>query len=359
MSSDHKNPQAAIHYLANFVSFPKTLSIASQYLGEYPASRLRVGLSALSNLLAAIYHAGVETPELLIPAGFNHHQKDLKEADFTTYPRLLFALGFYGKPIENNGEVMLWLQSQDLANFCARARIKAYDPYFMAIEKFGLIYLPTQPLQFGFPSNPDLLIALVIFAKACRSLTNNETNPPAEFLRADMRILQINRKKVRRVPLESEEAIRCLADSNETEFIRNLDTWARSAGYTAVVRCANVQKSEFNVVYRHSNASRTLFGFKTEEGRLHMHLNFNNTIRILPTIAQTPRPFRELYYQRCTCADCHACHDGPRRIELDGAERRLCGFSYMNLPEIPVEHYQTIQFLLQAQDGIIRECRKG
>jgi hypothetical protein len=90
-----------------------------------------------------------------------------------------------------------------------------------------------------------------------------------------------------------------------------------------------------------------------------MHLNFNNTIRILPTIAQTPRLFRKLYYQRCTCAGCHACQDGSHRIELDGAERRLCGFSYINLPEVPGEHYQTIQFLLQAQDGIISECRKG
>jgi hypothetical protein len=67
---------------------------------------------------------------------------------------------------------------------------------------------------------------------------------------------------------------------------------------------------------------------------------------------QTPREFRQPYYQRCTCADCHAGQDGPNPDKLDGAERRLCSFSYMNLPEVPPEHFGTIRFLVKAQDGI-------
>jgi hypothetical protein len=355
MYATNKTSQTAAHYLENFVPFSKTRSIASRHLGEYPASRLQTGLSALSDLMTAIYLDAVETPETLIPPGSIHRSKGLQETDFTAYPRLLFALGLYGKSMERNGEILLGIQSLDLSDFCTRARIKAYEPYVIVLEKFGWTYLPSQPLQFGFPSNPDLLPALIVFANACRSLTNKETNPPAEFLRADMRVLEINRKKVRRIPLEPEEAIRCLENDKEAEFIRNLDTWARSAGYKALIRCASVQKSEFIAVYRQPNAGRTLFGYRTEEGRLHMHLNFNNTTRIIPYIAQTPLPFRELYYERCTCAECHACDSGPHRIELDGSERRLCGFSYMNLPEVPVEHFETIQSLLKTQNGILNE----
>jgi hypothetical protein len=50
-----------------------------------------------------------------------------------------------------------------------------------------------------------------------------------------------------------------------------------------------------------------------------------------------------------------ACPDGPLQVELDGAVRRLCGFSDMNLPEVPAEHYETIQFLVKAQDGILKK----
>ncbi len=144
-------------------------------------------------------------------------------------------------------------------------------------------------------------------------------------------------------------------DSQEAKFIKELDAWARSAGYIALVRCTSVQTSEFNAIYRHPKLAHTLFGFRTESGHIHMHINFSKTARILPHIAQMPRAFRELYYERCTCANCNRCQDGPLKIELEGALRRLCRFSYMNLPDVPVEHFGTIDHLLKVQDGLLKE----
>jgi hypothetical protein len=348
-------PQAAVHYLANLVPFPETLAIAARFQGIYPLERLQSGLSALHALFADIYRAGVQTPEHLIPANLSTRQKRLKEPVFTAYPRLLFALGLYGKLDEENGQVLMQVELKDIADFCARAHIREPESFFKTLGKFGLFYLPSQTLQFSFPSQADLLLALVVFANACKQLTNKETNPPAEFLRADMRLLQINRKKIRQVPMNPEEAIRTLTDEEEAFFIRDVDAWARSAGYEAITRCTGVHKSEFIVSYQLPRGGHRLLGYRTESGELHMHINFKYTDRILPFIAQAPPAFRDLYYQRCTCAECHTCKDGPLQIILDGAERRLCRYSYMNLPQVPSQHFETIQSLLKTQDGILKE----
>jgi hypothetical protein len=63
----------------------------------------------------------------------------------------------------------------------------------------------------------------------------------------------------------------------------------------------------------------------------------------------------QLYYQRCACASCGSCSSGPLQVELDGALRRLCGFSYMNLPEVPAEHFEIIQYLVEVQDKILKD----
>jgi hypothetical protein len=325
-------------------------------LKGYPVERVRSGLDALHHFMVSIYQAGVETPEVFSPENTRPRQ-GASEAVFTALPRLLFALGLYGNPVDGSGEVILMVEPEDLAVFCARARIKDYEFFFKVFEKFGLVCSPNRPIQVAYFPDPDLVTALVVFARACRPLPNKETNPPPEFLRMDLRLLGISRKKIRQVPLEPEEAIRALSDEKEIAFLRELDAWARSAGYTALVRCTGVHKSEFIALYQQPKPKRALFGFHTESGRLHMHLNFNQMTRILPNIAQAPLPFRELYYQRCTCAECGSCQDGPHQIELDGVVRRLCGYSYMNLPDVPPEHYETIQFLLRAQDGILKEAR--
>jgi len=349
------SPQAAIHYLANLVPIPKPFLIAPQFQGNYPIKRTLPGFFALHSFITTIYQAGVETPDELIPPEPSRRKRGLKDTDFTNYPRLLFALGLFGELIEDNGQVLLKVESQDLANFCAQARIKQYEPFFQVMEKFGLIHLPSQPLQFRFPSDPELIIALVIFARACRPLTKKETNPPVEFLRIDLRLLQISRKKVRPVRLDSEEAIRCLEDEKEAEWIRELDSWAHSAGYLVDVQCTGVHKSEFKVIYRQPKPAHALFGFRTESGRLYMHINFNQTDRILPYIARTSPTFRELYYSRCTCANCGACKAGPLEVELDGAMRRLCWFSYLSLPQVPEDCFDAIQFLVKAQGDILKE----
>lgn len=345
-------PPCAAHYRANLVPVPQPFEIAPQYQGDVPLERARAGFCALHDLWAAIYRAGVEAPEDLIPASPGRRPRGLKDEEFAAYPRLLFALGIFGALAGD--PPMLQVDSGALAGFCSQARIKEPEAFFQSLRKFGLEYLPSQPLVFRFPDRPDLAPALARFARLCRPLTKKDVNPPVEFLRADLRILRRIQKKARAVPVEIEEAAQTLADEKEAAFLRELDAWARSEGYLLGLKCAGVGRSEFIGKYRRLKPGRILFGFMTESGQLHMHFNFNQTVRILPYIAQTPRSFRELYYEKCTCAECGSCQDGPLQVVLDDQPRRLCHFSYMNVPELQAEHYETLHWVIQAQAEILK-----
>jgi len=111
-----QGPQTAVHYLSNLVPFPNELSIAPQHLSEYPPERLLPGLFALQQFVMSIYRAGVESPEALIPP-IARRPKGLTDIEFTAYPRLLFALGLHGKPVESDGQILLldWSPSPGLA----------------------------------------------------------------------------------------------------------------------------------------------------------------------------------------------------------------------------------------------------
>jgi hypothetical protein len=354
-SSQITASQAAYHYRANLVPIPQPFLIAPKYQAACPLERLESGLIALHAFMATLYQAGVSTPQVLVPPELTHRKQTQADACFTTFPRLLFALGVYGQLVEVSGKIEIEVEPGALANFCLLAKIKAYEPFLKLLEPFGLVFLPSQPLLFRFPAEPDMLQGLVVFAHACRQLTNKVVNPPVEFLRVDYRLLQINRNKIKSVPIDTDEAIKTLVDEKEAGFARKLDTWARSENYTANVRCTSVRLSEFIAKYCQAKTQRVLFGLHTETGRLKMHLNFNQTSRILPYIAQTPVSFRQLYYQKCTCADCGGCEEGPLQIELDEQIRRLCHFSYLSIPEVYAGHYEAIQFMLKAQAEILRE----
>lgn len=186
--------QTARHYLDDLAPPPEPLVLHPYYTSIAPYGRLAPAFLNLRQWVREVYAAGVTAPADLIPRGTARRPegppRELSESDMAVYPRLLFGLGVLGCVDDGGGQGILRVEREELAEFCAAARIRDWRPYLAALEPFGLFSLPSSPLQFRCPAYPDLTLALALFARACRALADCDTHPPRAFLRLDLRVLE-------------------------------------------------------------------------------------------------------------------------------------------------------------------------
>ncbi len=347
---------SAFFYLANLAPLPDPLNLAPVYLEDCPEILLRPGLEGLYGLITRLYRAAAQSPQdfALLASPRAKDRPGLTDRVFQSIPHLLYFLGLYGCPAMGDGQPGLRVDQNQLARASQAAKIKDYPAVLEMLGSFGVEVAFSNPLAIRFQPVPEIACALPVFARACRSFVKKETALPFEFGRADLRVLAYPPGKKKAVPVLAEEAIRLL-DESQGAFIAGLDAWASSAGYRAEASYSTMHNASWRVNYRNKKLGKTLFGFTVESGRLAMHLNFNDSRRILPYILASPGSFQEVYFEKCACAECGSCQDGPLQVEAAGQVYRICGFSYLSLPEVPYEFQEVIDKLLRVQDNFLKQ----
>jgi hypothetical protein len=200
---------------------------------------------------------------------------------------------------------------------------------------------------------PEVAFALHAFAMAC-SQHAKSGEPPVEFSRVDLRVLAPHRGQRRKNPMITAGEVARLLGPDEASLLVALDATVTALGFEPEIRSSGMRRGEWRGSYTHKRLKRTLFGFAVEDGELEFRLVLENTQRILPTLALCPQDFRERYYQACQCTLCGACKGKDTVVKLlDGAERRLCGFSYFAIKDPQPSHLEPSRLLLMTQGGYL------
>jgi hypothetical protein len=355
--NERKGIPSAHFYYANLAPFPGKLAIAKEYTQSCPEPVLRSGLACLHNLITRIYRSAAESPEDFVfpqPSSCSRAGAGLTEQRFVSIPLLLYFLGLHGRAAGTEEQAGVEIENNRLAEVCRAAKIKEHETLLASLGGFGVAVVPSNPLVVRFPQAPDIASALPVFARACRPFAKKDTVLPVEFGRLDLRVLAFPPGKKKFIPTPVEEAIRLL-DEEQAAFLAGLDAWAKGAGYRPDVKYGTLHNAAWRANYRHPKLGKALFGFAIDGGHLAMHLNFNQAGRIMPQIRAMPAAFQDIYFEKCTCADCGQCVTGPLEVEYAGRLRRICGYSYLNLPEVPAEFQAPISRLLHIQDELLKQ----
>jgi len=178
---------------------------------------------------------------------------------FGAIPTLVFGLGLFGAPQMHGDQPWLQVDQESLVVYCRQAGIRKAQAILDALGRYGLEAAPDAGtlggLAIRFPESPDVAFALPAFAKACCALAKKVTQPPLEFYRADVRVMQPVEGRRRPPSVTVSDALRPL-DDEQAGILADLDRLVESLGFRASYKCSGLNRGEWRGSYKSSKLGR-------------------------------------------------------------------------------------------------------